>query len=500
MKIKLKLLLSACLLTLLGVLLLTSCEEKHVHEFGEWMKAREATCAEEGVLERYCYCLEKESQKIPSLAHTPAEHVPCNLNQRCVVCDTVLRAPTAHQYGEASVTPATCTKAGSKRMTCTVCGDVSMQVIFPTGHTFGAPVTVKEANCKEPGLQESFCACGEKKSETVTADHVGEWITVKAQTKSEDGVREKNCSYCHETITEILYATGSEGFSFLVNDDGKTCTVTGIGTCTDADVVIPAFLNGYKVTYIESQAFENCETMTSLQIPSTVTAIGNYIVRGAKNLRTLYYNTEYSHSLLSFRDSNIQKIVYGGTMVCCTLTQSVEEVVIRDTVTVIGEGAFYYCLYLKSVVIPDSVTQIGDNAFVFCRSLSHMELPDSITSIGDNAFADCSSLKSLRIPAGVTSIGVNAFSGTAMEEIILPETMTTIYGFTFYGCTALKKITLPGTLEEICDFVFRNCAALETVSFDGTTAQWENVEKGAYWKDGSALKKIICTDGTVELE
>ena len=61
------------------------------------------------------------------------------------------------------------------------------------------------------------------------------------------------------------------------------------------------------------------------------------------------------------------------------------------------------------VVIPDSVTSIGESAFWLCSSMTSVTIPDSVTSIGERAFHGCSSLTSVTIPANVTSIGNRAF-------------------------------------------------------------------------------------------
>ena len=72
-----------------------------------------------------------------------------------------------------------------------------------------------------------------------------------------------------------------------------------------------------------------------------------------------------------------------------------ESVVIPDSVTSIGDGAFSGCSSLASVVIPDSVTSIGVYAFLDCSSLESVVIPDSVTSIGSSAFQNCSSLESV---------------------------------------------------------------------------------------------------------
>ena len=55
--------------------------------------------------------------------------------------------------------------------------------------------------------------------------------------------------------------------------------------------------------------------------------------------------------------------------------------------------------------IPNSVTSIGDSAFWGCSSLTSVTIGNSVTSIGDNAFRGCSGLTSIELPNSVTSIG-----------------------------------------------------------------------------------------------
>ena len=89
---------------------------------------------------------------------------------------------------------------------------------------------------------------------------------------------------------------------------------------------------------------------------------------------------------------------------------SIESVVIGDSVTSIGNQAFWKCTSLTSVVIGDSVASIGHAAFGDCESLTSVVIGDSVTSMGDWVFQNCTSLTSIEIPYSVTSIGDGAFS------------------------------------------------------------------------------------------
>lgn len=528
------------------VCLLTSCKEEHVHEFGEWITVKEATCTEGGKQERYCFCLEKEIQTTPIIEHIPGNPATCLSDQRCSLCGIKLQRATGHSYGEFVITnPATCKTNGSKEQTCSGCGDKIYKTIYAKGHKYGEFVTVKEATCQEPGLREKYCACGDTISETITIEHTGSWTVLKEPTKTENGFRELACSACHQTITETLYAFGSSGFSYWLDYTHKICKITGIGTCTDADVVIPEYIEGYKVTIISERAFENCQTMVTLTIPATVTDIGDFAVSGASNLKTLYYNASAPCNSSCFMNAPIKKIVYGGTAVF-GLTGSVEEVVITenatsietgafsgcsslksiiipDSVKTIGERAFsncgnletvilpagltsleystfYACHALKSIVIPEGVTELGNMLFFSCNSLTSIVIPSTVTKIDATAFSGCSALTEIALPAGLTEIGDNAFSGcSALTSIVIPEGITVIGEKAFDFCTALTDISLPKGVTKIGVGAFYKCTSLKNITFGGTKADWEAISKGNDWKLWSELKTVTCSDGVVNV-
>jgi len=94
-------------------------------------------------------------------------------------------------------------------------------------------------------------------------------------------------------------------------------------------------------------------------------------------------------------------------------------VTIPNSVTSIGNSAFWGCSGLTSVTIPNSVTSIGNSAFRNCSGLTSVTIPNSVTSIGGHAFYNCSSLTSVTIPNSVTTIGDSAFSGcTGLTSVI----------------------------------------------------------------------------------
>ena len=130
----------------------------------------------------------------------------------------------------------------------------------------------------------------------------------------------------------------------------------------------------------------------------------------------------------------------------CTSLTSIE---IQNGVTTIGDNAFNTCTSLTSVTIPNSVTTIGLYAFESCTSLTSIEIPNSVTTIDFSTFINCTSLTSVTIPNSVTSIGMDAFSGcNSLTSITIPNSVTTIGNGAFSGCTSLTDVYYSGTEEK----------------------------------------------------
>ena len=123
--------------------------------------------------------------------------------------------------------------------------------------------------------------------------------------------------------------------------------------------------------------------------------------------------------------------------------------IIPQGTTIIPDSAFSEQKWsdskeLKSIVIPDSITRIGDCAFFGCENLTSIVLPDSITEIGEYAFYGCEKLTSIIIPNSVVEIGQAAFECCkSLKTITLPESLTKIGISQFFYCYALETIFVP---------------------------------------------------------
>ena len=140
------------------------------------------------------------------------------------------------------------------------------------------------------------------------------------------------------------------------------------------------------------------------------------------------------------------------------------SITIPDSVTTIGESTFEGCGKLSSVTIGNGLKEIGDKAFYWCSKLANINLPNSLITIGEAAFSLCSNLTSINLPESVETIKASAFSSSGLKSISIPNNITVIEANTFNGCSSLTSVDLGDAVVEIGDRVFYGCSNLNSVT------------------------------------
>ena len=143
------------------------------------------------------------------------------------------------------------------------------------------------------------------------------------------------------------------------------------------------------------------------------------------------------------------------------LCNSLTSINIPNSVTNIGDEAFYGCRSLTNIKIPNCVTNIEDNVFAYCRSLSNIIIPDCVINIGEGAFRNCNSLISIKIPVCVTNIGNSAFYGcSSLTSINIPNSVTDIGNGAFEGCKNLPSKIKSDIIKRFGEKVFESWSFL----------------------------------------
>ena len=207
------------------------------------------------------------------------------------------------------------------------------------------------------------------------------------------------------------------------------------------DVQIPKYIENKKVTSIGDNAFYFCEALENIVIPNSVTSIGV----GA------FFNTAYYNNVANWENN----VLYIGNYLISGKYEKYDEETnrkktifevsgnysVKPGTKVIASMAFKDCIFLKEITIPDGIVNIDYGVFGNCTSLTDITIPNSVIRIGNNAFWDCTSLTNIIIPDSVTNIGMWAFNScTSLKNITIPDSAIYIGDTTFNGCPSLERI------------------------------------------------------------
>ena len=271
---------------------------------------------------------------------------------------------------------------------------------------------------------------------------------------------------------------------------------------TDTSYAIPN-----SVTSIDNYAFYGCKGLTSITIPDSVTSIGDRAFDGCDKLTQINVglaNTTYSsENGVLFDKDKTELIIYPEGKADASYA-------IPNSVTSIGDSAFYGCDSLTSITIPSSVISISDSAFYGCGSLTSITISDSVTSIGSSAFDFCSNLASVYISdiaswCGIAFDGSDSnplgrganlyLNGKLVTNLVIPSSVTSIDNYAFYGCKGLTSITIPDSVTSIGNYAFYGCGNLTSITIpDSVTSIGDDAFNGC-----SSLASITIPDSVTSI-
>lgn len=183
-------------------------------------------------------------------------------------------------------------------------------------------------------------------------------------------------------------------------------------------IEVPKHIYWFKVTSIEESAFENNESIEVLVLPESIRRIGFAAFAGCINLK---------------------------------------NVNLSDNIVYIGNSAFANCDSLEAIHIPIGIDTIPGRAFMGCDQLSFeaIEFHDNIHTFGETAFNGTNNFINIKVPESVKHIGSTCFSmGFEIISVDLPEGLETIGKKCFINCPKLVRVYIPDTVYEIGEDAF----------------------------------------------
>ena len=281
-------------------------------------------------------------------------------------------------------------------------------------------------------------------------------------------------------VTISNSVTSIEGFVF------QGCTAL-------SQITIP---NG--VTRIDAHAFRNCTALSQVTISNSVESIHDSAFDGCTMLSQVTWNAiNCNINFPIFRDCPIDKFTFGDQVehipaYLCIDMSNLREITIPNSVTSIGDNAFYGCKALSQIIwnavnLPDFTRDNRPFAdcpvtdFTFGEQVEHIPaylcygmdqltqaiIPENVKSIGSSVFAGCTMLSHVTLGNNVTSIGDRAFSNCEeLRQITMPNSLTNIGNEAFASCTNLLEAIIPASVTNIGDKAFSNCVALTAINVD----------------------------------
>ena len=200
------------------------------------------------------------------------------------------------------------------------------------------------------------------------------------------------------------------------------------------------------------------------------------------------------------------------------------EVVLPDTLKVLGIQPFAWCEKLQSVTLPEGLETIDTNAFYYCKKLTKINIPASVTTVMEGVFAGCTSLKEIAlapdhpflevvdgvlfnqetstllwypatrkgkeyiIPEGTKRISYQSFFASPLEKIILPVSIEELPGGAFENCTKLKTVNIPPKVTSV-DGIFKACDKLEAINVDEGNEVFKSTDGVLFDKTAHSLVK-----------
>lgn len=288
---------------------------------------------------------------------------------------------------------------------------------------------------------------------------------------------------------------------------GKAVVVRNWSTSYTGDVVIPETVEYsgqvYVVDSIGSNAFDNCDELTSVRLPEGLKAIGENAFYSCSGLTSISFPSSLRH---------IDTYAFSG---CSSLT----SLSFPEGMTQIGNGAFYGCGRLETISFPSTMKSIDWSAFCIrygndygvctCDSIRRIDIKDFSTWLNSDRFGANSSSYEGHVCASNAKLYID---GKKLEdEVVIPEGVTELKSHLFDGATQITSIKFPSTLVRVAEDAFTHCYSLQNIEIDdlndwlqidfgGSFCPWYAEERLKLYVKGELLTHVVLPESLTELK
>lgn len=224
-----------------------------------------------------------------------------------------------------------------------------------------------------------------------------------------------------------VYTVSSEDsrFSYYLNADGGVKVKASEGALFKGNMIIPTSLDGKTVTAISERGFIGQNFMMSLEIPESVTMIGDSAFSNCTSLLNVSINGIIT---------DIGSYPFYATPYEDTLEKKGDFVILN------GDILYDYKGLSQNISIPNGIRVISGNLFTYLElnrdfKVNNLIFPDSVEYICSKAFYDCNDIININIGTGMKNIGMDAFTSSGMNIMGYFDTYALSYasdhGYTF---------------------------------------------------------------------
>ena len=264
----------------------------------------------------------------------------------------------------------------------------------------------------------------------------------------ENGVK---YGYNSSAISDTAIGTSAFEDCVTITNINIPSNIVSIGDSAFSDcAVLQSVYVPDSVIEFGSRIFYNCVQMTSVRLPDSMTVLPELIFCCCSSLKEL----DFPNSLITIEESAFE-------------VAGLVKAVLPDGVKTIADCAFNSCEMLEEVELPSNLETIGEGAFTWCPKLKKITIPKSIIVLGEDVFSACYGLKEVVFESGcsIESIPSYAFSECyELESINIPDSVKTIERSAFYECYVLREVHLPKSIEDINSWAFAYCSKLLSVT------------------------------------